>query len=267
MRGWSSWLKNASLLSFWRHCKHCLPDGIIGTGPSNSHFCRYQRTFGPVGWLCHRRAWNDTDSSKQLKVAQFLYAILITTIIFLFQGKGEMMTYWLVGEEPWRTRRGHVSTIEPEIPTITQSTVVDPVTHEIPLMIEKVQSSSELDPIDTNPSTWLLSDCPVIPEGDQPPEYELNIPQLNNVVDMSFDDRNNCTVGHYQSPKSLIRQQSTRESSCRTCTQNQENSSKRHQRMMSPRYRSAPIITANQTYHRDSSPTVPIRTTSPQSCV
>lgn len=182
-----------------------------------------------------------------------------------------MMTYWLVGEEPWRTRRaGRLSIIEPETPTIPQpATVTDPVAHDIPLMIEKVQSPAELDPIDTSSSTWLLADCPVIPEGDQPPEYEPKIiPQLNNGVDMSFDDRNNCTLGHYQSPKSLIRQQSIRDSSCKTCqNQNQGNSSKRHHRLMSPRYSSAPIITANPTYHRDSSPAVPLRTTSPQSCV
>lgn len=183
------------------------------------------------------------------------------------------MTYWLVGEEPWRTRRSFLSAVEPETTTLpppppAAAPAVDPVAHEIPLMLDNVQSPSELDPIDTSPSTWLLADCPIIPEGDALPEYELNMTlQLNNGVDMNFDDMNNCTLGHYQSPKSLLRQQSAKDKSCKTCTsQIQEYGSKR-QRLMSPRYRSAPIITANSAYHRDSSPTIPLRTTSPQSCV
>lgn len=179
------------------------------------------------------------------------------------------MTYWLVGEEPWRTRRSCLTTIEPETTTLPQpqsTPVVDSTVRELPLMLDTTQTTTELDPLDTSPSTWLLADCPVIPEGDQLPEYEPKLPQLNNGVDMKFDDRNNCTLGHYQSPNSLIRQQTTRDKSCKTCTSQIHENGGKLQRLMSPRYRSAPIITANSTF-RGSSPTIPLRTTSPQSCV
>lgn len=175
------------------------------------------------------------------------------------------MTYWLVGEEPWRTRHGRLSTIEPETSIVSQAPVADPVAHDIPRMLDNVQQPSEMDAIDTSPNTWLLADCPAIPEGDRPTEYDSKIQQLSSRVDMNFEDRSNGSVNHYQSPNSLIRQQSARDKSCKTC-QIQGNNSKR-ERLMSPRYSSAPIITANSSYRRDSSPTVPLRTTSPQSCI
>lgn len=175
-----------------------------------------------------------------------------------------MMTYWLVGEEPWRTRSGRLSATEAETPpTSSEPLVVDqPTPCEIPLMLDNVQSSTELDPIDTSPSTWLLGDCPVTPEVD----YESKMPQLNNGIDISFkNERNHCSFGHYQNPVPLTRQQSIIDNPCKTC-QIQGNICN-PQRIMTTHYRSAPIITSNPTYHRDSSSTIPLRTTSPQPCV
>ncbi|XP_046651148.1 guanylate cyclase 32E-like isoform X2 [Daphnia pulicaria] len=180
------------------------------------------------------------------------------------RGKGEMMTYWLVGEEPWRTRGGRLTAIEAETSSIpSEPLVVDqPAPREIPLMLDNVQSPTELDPIDTSPSTWLLGDCPATPEED----YESKVPQLNNGVDISFkNERNHCSFGHYQNPVPLTRQPSIIETPCKTC-QIQGNICN-PQRMMTTHYRSTPIIASNPTYHRDSSPSIPLRTTSPQPCV
>lgn len=175
------------------------------------------------------------------------------------------MTYWLVGEEPWRTRRSRLSLIEPEVPTVTQQSAqpaTESVALDIPLNLEN--SSPEMDPVDVTANTWLLSDCPVISESPQLPEYEPKIAQLlNNGVDMNFDDKNNCSVNHYHN-KSQLRQQLTRGRSCKICQSQESNGTKR---LISTRYRSAPIITANGAFHRDSSPTIPLCTTSPQSCV
>ncbi|KZS07425.1 Guanylate cyclase [Daphnia magna] len=181
------------------------------------------------------------------------------------RGKGEMMTYWLVGEESWRTRGGRLGSIEGETSQILpepQVVVDPPVSHEIPLMLEDVQSPTELDPIDTSPSTWLLDDCPMAPNED----YESKMPQLNNGVNIGFNDRNRCSFGHYQSPMPLTSyQQSIMEIPCTAC-QLQGNMCKQ-QRVLSSHYRSAPIITSNPSHHRDSSPALPLRTTSPQPCV
>ncbi|KAK4022364.1 hypothetical protein OUZ56_007835 [Daphnia magna] len=181
------------------------------------------------------------------------------------RGKGEMMTYWLVGEESWRTRGGRLGSIEGETSQILpepQVVVDPPVSHEIPLMLEDVQSPTELDPIDTSPSTWLLGDCPMAPNED----YESKMPQLNNGVNIGFNDRNRCSFGHYQSPMPLTSyQQSIMEIPCTAC-QLQGNMCKQ-QRVLSSHYRSAPIITSNPSHHRDSSPALPLRTTSPQPCV
>ena len=176
------------------------------------------------------------------------------------------MTYWLVGEEPWRTRRSRLSLVVPEIPTVNHSSThpgEESVALDIPLNFEN--SSPEMDPVDTSPNTWLLSDCPIISDSHHSPEYESKITQLiNDEVDMNFGDRNHCPVNNYNSSKSQLRQQLTRGRSCKSCQSQENNGTKR---LISTRYCSAPIIATNGTFHRDSSPTIPLCTTNPKSCV
>ncbi|EFX69540.1 hypothetical protein DAPPUDRAFT_62171 [Daphnia pulex] len=71
------------------------------------------------------------------------------------RGKGEMMTYWLVGEEAGRTRRTRrLSTVEVDVPvppSTLQSTIDahQSAAHEVPhYLSDKVHALSELNPID-----------------------------------------------------------------------------------------------------------------------
>jgi hypothetical protein len=92
----------------------------------------------------------------------------------LLKGKGEMMTYWLVGEEAWRTRRvRRLSTVEGDAPPSTLQTTVDAhqsTGHEVPLYLsDKVHALSELNPIDAS--------------------LTMSNQELNNDVHISVDGR------------------------------------------------------------------------------
>lgn len=88
-----------------------------------------------------------------------------------------MMTYWLVGEEAWRTKRRRLSTVEgdaaPPPPSSLQSTMDahQPAAHnEVPLYLsDKVHSLSEIDPIDSS--------------------LTMSNQELNNDVHISVDGR------------------------------------------------------------------------------
>ena len=189
------------------------------------------------------------------------------------------MTYWLVDEEPWRTRR-RLSVIEPEpvsmssqpppqpIPTAYRT---EPVVHEVPCMLDHIpqldEPSLELEPVDSSPSTWLLADenCPAIAKNES--FHQMVIPNGLDCMDGDDNDKENPIGSYVISPMHVARQLSNihnqSDASFKGChIGDQGDDIKRP--LQSPRYRSAPIITS---YHRDSSPSIPLRTTSPQSCV
>lgn len=181
------------------------------------------------------------------------------------------MTYWLVNEEPWRTRR-RLSLIEPEQapqPPPLPSYHTDTVVHEVPRMLENIpqldemESPTEMEPVDSSPSTWLLADCPVIGENEQ--YHQMIIPNRLDCMDIGDDNDKENPIGNYViSPKHVARRLSSNinHQSDDSSFKDQNDDIKRP--LQSPRYRSAPIITS---FHRDSSPSIPLRTTSPQSCV
>ena len=195
------------------------------------------------------------------------------------------MTYWLVDEEPWRTRR-RLSIIEPEPtsaspqppapqPSLSPSNYhTEPMVHEVPRMLDNIphqldESPCELEPVDSSPSTWLLADenCPAIAENES--FHQMVIPNgLDCMVDGDDNDKENPVGSYVISPMHVARRLSnihnqSDSSSFKGC-QVVEQGDDIKRPLQSPRYRSAPIITS---YHRDSSPSIPLRTTSPQSCV
>ena len=185
------------------------------------------------------------------------------------------MTYWLVDEEPWRTRR-RLSIIEPEpsaSPQLPPSAYhTEPVVHEVPRMLDNIpqldESPSELEPVDSSPSTWLLADenCPAIAENES--FHQMVIPNGLDCMDGDDNDKENPVGSYIISPMHVARRLSnihnqSDSSSFKGCQVGDQGDDIKRP-LQSPRYRSAPIITS---YHRDSSPSIPLRTTSPQSCV
>ncbi|KAK4013124.1 hypothetical protein OUZ56_025364 [Daphnia magna] len=82
----------------------------------------------------------------------------ISNTKYLFPVLGEMMTSWLVGEESWRTRGVTWVRWKEKYPISSRTSDCRST--------EDVQPQTELDPIDTSPSTWLLGDCPLVPNED-----------------------------------------------------------------------------------------------------
>ncbi|KAK4037519.1 hypothetical protein OUZ56_029552 [Daphnia magna] len=69
-----------------------------------------------------------------------------------------MLTSWLVGEESWRTRGVTWVRLKEKYPISSRTSDCRST--------EDVQPQTELDPIDTSPSTWILGDCPLVPNED-----------------------------------------------------------------------------------------------------
>lgn len=137
------------------------------------------------------------------------------------------MTYWLTGEEPWRCRR-RLSHIMEDVDE--QPPTPPPVVHRQSEASLDSEPPSEMDPVDSSPTMWLLAN-------------ECDPPAANNknpAVDMDSEDQHSV-----RSPSSCIP------------------AGTKH--LQSPRYRSAPLITS---FHQqcESFPSLPLRTTSPQSC-
>lgn len=175
------------------------------------------------------------------------------------------MTYWLVGEEPWRNRRGgKVTPVELEIPVPTATQLSNEVANqEVSHLLDNVPT--ELDSVDSNASTWLLADCTTKNEDDRSRRFDALLRTKKMAAENHSDERGGAITTHINGiHKSLIRHQSVKDSSCKTC-QVQTGDMGRHG-LPTNRYSSAPIIAAVSPYHRDSSPSFPLRTTSPQSC-
>lgn len=177
-----------------------------------------------------------------------------------------MVTYWLVGEEPWRNRRGgKITPAESETPgPAAPQPSAEVANQEIPRLLDNVPSS-EHDSVDSTASTWLLADCPTLKEDDHSKRFDSLLRPNKTILENHVEDRNGVINTHVNGiHKSLIRHQSVKDSSCKTCQV--QTSDNRRQRLPTTRYSSAPIIAAVSPYHRDSSPSIPLRTTSPQSC-
>lgn len=62
------------------------------------------------------------------------------------QGKGEMMTYWLAGEEAWRTGRRRSSAVKREMASTTRPTDANPqIGPQSPTMLDNTVSRSNVD--------------------------------------------------------------------------------------------------------------------------
>lgn len=78
------------------------------------------------------------------------------------KGKGEMMTYWLIDGEPWRTRR-RPDKIEPEtvpLPSMPCADIPTSVTNckDFDGSIINLRSEEKICE-NPSPATWLLSEC------------------------------------------------------------------------------------------------------------
>lgn len=126
--------------------------------------------------------------------------------------------------------------------------MTDPVvhTHHSPAMDNDAASLEMMDPVDSSPTTWLLAnDCPSI--------EETHIHQQDNCA-----EEVGMKGSHILSPSK--HQSSNNKTSVRP------SAAMKRGLLQSPRYRSAPIIAAAFHQQCESFPSVPIRTTSPQSC-
>lgn len=71
-----------------------------------------------------------------------------------------MMTYWLVGEEPWRTRRqmSHLELQETHTePIVVMENTDRAIVHHLNNNPDPILPSEMMDPIDTSSTTWLLA--------------------------------------------------------------------------------------------------------------
>lgn len=71
-----------------------------------------------------------------------------------------MMTYWLVGEEPWRTRRqmSHLELQETHTePIVVMENTDRAIVHHLNNNPDPILPSEMMDPIDSSSTTWLLA--------------------------------------------------------------------------------------------------------------